>query len=249
MNNLQKIELLAPPIIALLALFIVSTNTILSMLVWFASLIPHELGHAYLYWLSGTCAIPSIGVTVTCSAEPSIIFSGFFLLIFGAGFYFAKTTHNRFWTMVCGFSICGFIAFLAIPSDTKLMLVIWGGQAGELVLSSVFIAMFHFRMPEFFSWQKNRYIFLIIGLVTLTNATLTWHKAIGDFEKLPRGAVFDFGKIFTGESGGDIDRLIRDFGWSEPMLANHYLWISWLCIISVVTNYLWHFWIENQTID
>jgi hypothetical protein len=177
----------------------------------------HELGHALTSWLSSRFAVPLPFFTVWHS-EQSLPFG----LVVAAGLawfgHHSWREESRFGVALAGALLLAQVGISwLVPARFTLMLQILGGALGELVLGALLLAAFHFPLPDRLRWDFWRWPALLPGAVCFGQALLVWIRASGDPSSIPWGAAIG------DESDGDMNRLVRDFGWSAAELASFYL--------------------------
>jgi len=208
---------------AIVASFILVSIPVLNILVWLVAMAVHEIGHALIHWFRGVFAIPTFGVTVVYSSQRSVFLFILFALILGAIYWYAyRGRYLILKSVVILFSCCLLLFSWVFSKNFGEMLAIYGGLGGELYLSALFFILFFEKWGTTSRAIQARYALLCVGALVYVNAFLKWFRIWAGTEELPKGALFDFGKVFGGESSGDIDRLIRDFGWSEQGLVTAY---------------------------
>lgn len=210
-----------------------SRGGIISILVWLASMPFHEVGHALVYWLSGRIAIPSFGATLPLQESRSILTCLALATLLPWGHRKAKAAKLFACSLLCAVlaALCP-IFTLIIPFRAVEACVLYAGLGGELYLAVLAIVLFLEPMPRRFAWDRNRYLFLILGAASFGNSLLRWYRAQRDSSNLPMGALFDFGGLFGdgNESSGDLDRLIREFGWSTQGIISVYTYTALVSI-------------------
>jgi hypothetical protein len=97
------------------------------------------------------------------------------------------------------------------------MCQILGGGLGEIVLGALVLVAFHFPLPARLRWDFWRWPALLPGGVCFGHAALTWIAAARDARRIP------WGSAIGSESDGDMNRIVRDFGWSAAELSRFYL--------------------------
>lgn len=208
---------LALPLTLCAAYFLTCNSCVLSILGWLAGMVFHEVGHAVVFWLSGRPAIPSFGVTLPLVDERSWIFFFGFGAALIAGGEALRRGGNLLWAWCAWGMVPLLILFtLVLPWRIAEQVMLYGGLGGELYLAAFTLIICHLPAPRVLHWERNRYLFLILGAISLVRSVMLWISSLADPALLPMGAVFDFGPLFGdgSESGGDLDRLIRDFGWT-----------------------------------
>ncbi len=111
------------------------------------------------------------------------------------------------------------------------MLQILGGALGELVLGALLLIAFHFPLPDRLRWDFWRWPALLPGAVCFGQAALLWIRSAGDASQVPWGAAIG------DESDGDMNRLVRDFGWSAAELTSFYLKVAALSALALGLAY------------
>lgn len=229
------------PIALCFGMLLSQSGGVIPILLWLVTMLFHELGHAFMYWLSGRLAVPTFGMTVPLQESPSMFT---FAAVAGALLYL------RYWAKRQGHGLVAHTAVVTlglmvlctfvVPDSTMEQLVLLGGFGGELVLALAAMILFYQRMPRRFQWQRNRFLFLLIGASSFCSASVRWYRAQRDAAELPFGALFDFGMMFgeSSESSGDLDRLIREFGWGAQDLIAFYSNLTLLCIAVLIIFYL-----------
>jgi Zn-finger nucleic acid-binding protein len=191
----------------------------------------HELGHALTSWLSSRFAVPLPFFTVWHD-EQSLLF-GFLLAALLAWFgHHSWRDESRFGVALAGVLLLAQVGMSwLVPARFTLMLQILGGALGELVLGALLLAAFHFPLPDRLRWDFWRWPALFPGAVCFGQALLVWIRASDDAGSIPWGAAIG------DESDGDMNRLVRDFGWSASELASFYLKAGLLSALGFVAAY------------
>jgi len=186
----------------------------------------HELGHALASWLGSRFAVPLPFFTVW-SNEQSLAF-GLCLAALIGWFGFRSLCEGRRFGVVVALSLlvtqlalsCG------VSSRVSGMCQILGGALGEIVLGALVLIAFHFPLPDRLRWDFWRWPALLPGAVCFGHAVLTWVAAAHDARRIP------WGSAIGDESDGDMNRLVRDFGWSAAELGRFYL--AAVCLSALV---------------
>jgi hypothetical protein len=177
----------------------------------------HELGHALASWLSSRFALPLPFFTIWHD-EQSLWFGLGVAGLLGWFGYHSWREEARFGLGVA-LTLLSLQLGLSwmVPARSTLMVQILGGALGELVLGALLLAAFHFPLPDRLRWDFWRWPALLPGAFCFTHALLLWARAAGDARHLP------WGSALGNDSDGDMNRLVRDFGWSAAGLAAFYL--------------------------
>lgn len=236
------------PLALVLALIFVHIDGAFQILTWLCKLVFHELGHALIFWLRSIIAVPSFGMTVPLHPSSSI----FVFLAFAALALWGIRSSKRANLHFIYYALIFFLALLfcfsiLVPARTGEMVMLYGGLGGELYLATLAMLAFYQPMPKRFDWRRNRYFFLVIGTVCFCGSALQWYRAKSDKKQLPMGGLFDFGGAFSdsGESSGDLDRLMREFGWSADSIITIYTVTTLVCV-AVLIGYYFYLWYQDK---
>jgi hypothetical protein len=195
----------------------------------------HELGHAVTAWLCGFGAFPGPWITPMSHDRMAVVSLGLAALL---GYALARAAKAR-----RGWVCAGLGALLLLQAELTLGLrphaaraiVLFGGDAGCLVLGSV--GMLTFYAPPDSPLARNwlRWGFLVIGAVAFMDAFATWWDARHTAE----GVVFGEN---VGVGDTDPTRLVFEYGWSEARLVSRYLTLAWSCLLVVAGVYAAGLW-------
>lgn len=236
---LSRYETIVFPGVFIIAIFISYLGGIVPTLLWLISMPFHECGHALIYWLRGIPAVPAFGLTVTLSAEFVL---WFFLLLFAAltsVLIWAWRTGSNAIVILSGTTLILTLFFsFVLDSRSAEIIAIYFGQGGELMLSALACISFYAPWSKKIKFQQWRYALLLFGALTFVCAFRRWIGISYGSAELPMGALIDFGALEGGDSSGDMDRLLREFGWTKAYLISVYSKTAWLSAIAIVTAYL-----------
>lgn len=180
----------------------------------------HEISHALVGNLGGQFSVPTpMGLTVTYSAQRSILLSLFFLGISSSLLFFCYQRHSIIFIRFLSVLVVLQVIFSFFLSDRLFeQIFIWAGCGGELLVAAFLVGLFFYRMPERFRWNVNRYIFLFAGFFSLLAASKRWIDSLFEPKNIPWGSIWQgFGP------DGDLTRLHNEFGWSEDFIVYSYL--------------------------
>jgi hypothetical protein len=207
----------------------VAASRALAFIAGVLEMIVHECGHAVTSWLTGRWAVPSIGVTMTGEYRSWWIVVGLAgALIFG-GF---KAWKAERWGWVCA---AGAVLLLQLviqsqPAFTQGALIVFGGEGGALVLSTILMSTFYVsRQSPLFKAQGMRWGLLLMGAMSFMYSYRLWS---GPWENIP------FGEI-EGVNLSDPTRLTEEYGWSVIQMVDRYLLLARVCFAALLALYVW----------
>jgi len=126
-----------------------------------------------------------------------------------------------------------FFTFL-IGEDLYSTAFFFNGIAGEFLLGTLLTVSFYYRMPPLMRWESTRFLALLAGAFALTTNTLSWRRYAADPTTLPLGTAIGG----RGDSGGDLNHLLNDAGWTVDVLAGNYLTLAAFCWLVVLGHYV-----------
>lgn len=211
-------------------------------LAWYFLQIPiHELGHAWGCWLSGRFAfpigaiIPMVGFTFWGMERWLPVYFGL-AAGFGWLIYAGIRAHTPFAFFL------GAIALLvqyrmtwAMPLEKSIMIGVWGGCGGELILSTILILAYFFKLPPQLHWEYLRFPGLVAGTYTFSRSYQLWDSASRDYSKIPMGTFMNG----QGDANGDMQRLLTDYGWDPIHLVSSYQNWAKAGLIAIVATYVY----------
>ncbi len=223
-------NLIAIPAVLLVSALICST--MLGRL--FASLVGmpfHELGHAAASWLSSRIAIPLPFFTFWFD-DQSVLMGA---IVAGVlGYLIFHTYREKNWFMLSSLSVVlltwAVFTFL-VPARQTLMWQILAGAWGELIFGGFLLMAFHFPFPDRFRWDFWRWLVMIPAALCFTYAVRLWRVASNDVSQMP------WGSAIGAQSDGDMNRLVKNFGWTAEELTGFYLTTAYLCIAALIAVY------------
>jgi Zn-finger nucleic acid-binding protein len=191
----------------------------------------HELGHALASWLSSRFAVPLPFFTIWHD-DQSLAFGLVVAGSIGWFGYHASREKSRFGVLMAGILLSAQVGMSwLVPARFTLMLQILGGALGELVLAALLLVAFHFPLPDRLRWDFWRWPALAPGSICFVHALLVWIRATGDPSSIP------WGSAIGDDSDGDMNRLVRDFGWSAAEIAAFYLRAGLLSTAGLLAAY------------
>ena len=219
-----RVNVIVPPL--LLALAWVVTISPFGMLLKGFHVWMHEFGHAVPSWLSGWRATPlPFGWTPVEQEHSNFVYIGL-LLMFGILFV-AGWMERKVWAMILAVALAGLQYYMTwrLPETQKEFWMVFGGVGGEFALSTLFMMAFWVQLPEKFRWGACRYVFFLIGATAFINIWMMWGPIHVEQEEIP------FGSMINGEedAGGDMNRLMDDYGWKKVQIRNNFYVLGQWC--------------------
>jgi hypothetical protein len=195
----------------------------------------HEFGHAVPSWLSGWRATPlPFGWTPVEQEHSNFVYFGLLLLF--AILFAAGLKERKVWPMLAAVALAGLQFFMTwrLPEVRKEFWMVWGGVGGEFALSTLFMMAFWVQLPDKFKWGACRYVFFFIGASAFLNIWLLWRDVYRGIEEIP------FGTMINGEEdgGGDMNRLMDDYGWKKFDIRRNYWLLGRWCWIALAVMWL-----------
>ena len=190
------------------------------------AMVLHESGHAITAWLTGRWAVPLLWVTmhgeerswwVVLVVTSAIIYWGFL------------AWQSQRWWLLCaaGAMLIVQLIFLGLPAGS---LIIFGGDAGALVLGTVLMTTFYVpRESAIYKSWGLRWGLLAIGAISFMQVFLVWS---GPIEDIP------FGEI-EGVNLSDPSLLTTVYGWSVTELVDRYMRLATVCLVILAGIYVW----------
>ncbi len=203
--------------------------------VWF-----HEFGHASVSWLAGRQAIPlPIGLTISSLNRSPWVYGGVLVLLLLL--YWSGWREKKYWPRILavGFMVLQFILTWLTPAHIYEMWMTFGGIGGEFYLATLLIVSFYFPFPAYWRWEFYRYP------AVLAAAFCLWGQ-VGLWQAIAQGrANIPWGGLWGGESTGDMNRLVYDYGWTQEQLINTYNGLGLVCIAAIAGVYFYRCWREH----
>lgn len=228
-----KVNTFVPPL--LLGLVFLANLSPLKMLLTGFQVWMHEFGHATAAWLAGWKATPlPIGWTPVEPEHSNFVYFGLllmFVILFIAGF-----KERKVWPMLAAVVLAGVQAYMTwgMSEFRKEFWMIFGGVGGEFYLSTLFMMFFFVQLPEKFKWGACRYVFFLIGATAFLHIWWHWRDVYRGLEEIP------FGSLVNGEedAGGDMNKLMDQFGWKKFDIRRTYHLLGNGCWIALGTVWL-----------
>jgi hypothetical protein len=112
------------------------------------------------------------------------------------------------------------------------MLIVFGGDAGGMVLGTLLMMSFFFGKKTQLYKGSLRWGFIAIGAAAYVDIASVWLSARRDRSNIP------FGEI-EGVGHSDALRLSTEWGWSDGALVNRHLAVALVCFLALAVVYAW----------
>ena len=204
-------------------------------LAWFISMWVHEFGHGTIAWFSGYRAMVTFAGTVTMLERSHFVYFGILFLLglmFHSGW---KEQKKSAMVIAVILAIIQFILTWVLSRNSYRMLLSFGGIGGEFYLSTLLIIAFYFKLPEKLYWEFWRFFCLIIGSITFCSSFSKWNNISVGKERIPWGTFWGG----RGDSGGDLNILNQEFGWSTKQIIDTYNFVGDICLFIIIGFYFY----------
>jgi hypothetical protein len=201
----------------------------------FLTMIPHEFGHAITAWWCGFAAVPGLWKTMIPEAR-GVAVPVLVALANGALVVRGWTT-QRMAIAFAGLVLGGlqFYATASIAPDTARQAITFGGDAGAMVIGTMFVLAFFVPAGSRLRRGGLRWGLLAIGAAAYLDTAATWWTARHDASAIP------FGEI-EGVGASDPSKLVDDHHWSVHQLVDRYMIVVALCAIAIAVVWAWGVW-------
>lgn len=190
------------------------------------TMLVHEAGHAVTAWLCGIPAVPSLWVTATGSER---WYSLALLLAGGLGAltWVGWKLRRPAWVAWGGVLLTAqLFCTLLLPMASTTPLIVFGGDAGMLVLGTVLMGSFYVRPGSYLHVRGLRWGLVPMGALSFWDCFSTWWAARTNTEEIP------FGRM-EGVGLSDPSRLVDEHGWQEGDLIRRYVMLGVLCLVAL----------------
>jgi len=218
-----RMRVLALPLAIAVAWGVAHTSMPHALMRVFLSMWIHESGHAVTAWLCGLPAFPGPWFTPVAQERNWI-----FVLCLTAVLAFcvqrAWRSQHRVAAVLCGILLL-LQAFgtLALSLHRAQELMIFGGDAGCMVLGTLLMSTLYVRRGHVLQRGWLRWGFLVIGAAAFCDAYATWWEAGRNFESIPFGEN-------EGSGPSDPNRLVSEYGWAVGTMVHRYVVLGALCL-------------------
>ena len=198
----------------------------------------HEFGHAFAAWICSRAATPLVLAPNLAWAnmrpEKSAVVYLCFLFLIGVTGYRALQARSRFlFTFAAALLLLQVIGTFVLGDRACDVLFLFAGCGGELVLGTLLMVGFYYRLPDRLRWDFFRYPSLVIGAHAFGAGLVMWLRALHDRSAVPWGTGFGGRE----DSGGDMNRLL-DLGWSLERLTHAYVTLALACGVVIGLHYV-----------
>jgi hypothetical protein len=216
-------RIFALPLALLLAWLLARTPV--RMAAGMLAMVLHESGHAITSWLTGRWAVPLLWVTMHGDSRSWGIVLGIAAAMGLLGLL-AWKAQRWGWVLAAAAGLIVQMTFLSLPAEST---IVFGGDAGAMVLATFLMAAFYAPRESMLcrSWGL-RWGLLVIGALSFIHVLLMW---TGPYEDLP------FGEI-EGVNLSDPSLLTEMFGWSVTQLVDRYVHLGRICLLALLVLYL-----------
>ncbi len=225
-------NLIGMPLVLTLS-FLFCATTFGRMLASLVGMPFHEVGHAAASWLSSRIALPLPFFTFWFDDQSWLMGGVVAASLLWLG-YHSYQEGQRFGLITAAVLLTTqAVLTLVVPARLTLMGQILSGALGELLFGAFLLIAFHFPLPDRTRWDFWRWIAIVPGALCFAHAILLWRTASSDLAKMPWGAAIG------NESDGDMNRLVREFGWTARELTDFYVTVGYLCCGALALTYLY----------
>lgn len=225
------LRLVALPVALLLGMLFASSGLGHALQRIFFGMILHELGHAVSAWLLGFPAFPLLWFTPVAEHRSGVL--SLMVLAAGIGLVVAGRRTDRTVWVVGGAALSALVIFgLMIRERPARALITFGGDAGALVIGTLFMTAFLAGPDSPLRKGGLRWGLLVIGAAAFSDVAWTWWRARRDLAEIP------FGRI-EGVGLSDPSVLVETHGWSEPGLVRAYLAVVVVCGFVLAGLWVW----------
>ncbi len=196
----------------------------------------HEFGHAVAAWLCGrwAFAIPIAGLTFI-GEDKSVFMMCLVLgtLAFLWEYARRENLYGLFTFATAAILLAADLMFVAPKHDCDAV-ILWAGSGGELILSTLVLLAFYYRLSDRLRWDFWRYPLIVTAACSFLFAAQSWHRAQEDPDK------YILGGTSTGTSrdkDADWVRLVNNHGWKPWEVVGSYARAEQWCLAAMALHY------------
>ena len=230
-----KIRAIAIPAALILANLAVSVPIFQALVRVFLSMWIHELGHAVTAWLCGFGAFPGPWFTPVWESRSPVVS---LLLAGGIAWAGYRAWAARRWPWVAtlgGLLLIQLWMTLVLSTERARPIVIFGGDAGCMVLGACLMASMYTRPESNVHRGWLRWGFLVIGAASFADGFQPWWAARADMAAIPFG-------MNEGMGLSDASRLVDVYRWTETQLIHRYVGLGVACLVVLGVTYALNLW-------
>lgn len=227
---------------ALPAPLLIGNGILPFLLGWFPTMIVHELGHSLFGWLAGVPSISFFFASFALAEQPVLPFLGLLWAVEICALVFLGRRKHRILQVLVGCCAASHLFFLCAPGYAVPCLT-FGGMAGEFVLPTIFCVVL-LECPELQSVKSLPLLFL--SALAFWRSSLQWLRAALGWAPIPypldsAGGIALFQDPFTAGTDipvGDLDKLMRTYGWTEHQVLVVYCSVAVLCLSLLTLSFI-----------
>jgi hypothetical protein len=226
-----QLRAFALPCALLVALLLVVSSWGHSFVRLLATMWLHESGHALVALLCGYPAFPLPWFTPVAGARAPLLAV---LLALGLAFGAARAYRagrNLLCAAACALLCAQLAGTLLLRADSARALILFGGDAGALVLGTLFMLTLYARPGGALHRGFLRWGLLGLGAAAFMDVFEQWWAARTDSERIPFG-------MFEGGGLSDPSVLTETFGWTERQLVFRYVALGCTCLAVLALCYV-----------
>jgi hypothetical protein len=131
----------------------------------------------------------------------------------------------------------------ALPFRVQEQWFLFGGCAGELLLSAAWMAMFHLRFSGKTRFDFWRWVLMFFGASVFGQAFGLWVAARRS------GLAIPWGSMWGEQSDGDMDRLCDEFQWTTREISTRYFTLACVCAALVLGGFVLRAVLRKRELD